>query len=118
MRFTGTAEGMLSRLTGHNRTGEPIYGAPAPARVGVIHLLRNVAITSVRTDGSASRGAAEENTASAKILFEVDTAPRLGDRFVIMGQTLRVESLEPRLDVFGSLDHYEALLVLWEGEDV
>jgi hypothetical protein len=119
MSFTliGNTSGMLSRKVGNTRRGEPLYGEPVSVRVDVIHLTKGDAKTSVRTDSSASRGNAEEEVASAKILFQVSARPVPGDRFVIDGVPLEIVGVEPRRDVFGKLDHYEAVLTLYAIDD-
>lgn len=116
MSIFANVEARLSRQLGNNFAGEPEFGVGTRVMVGVVHLIRQVAKTSVRTDSSASRGNAEEQKATAKILFLPADKPRLGDRVEILGHFLRVQSLEPRIDTFGKLDHYECLLTLWDDE--
>lgn len=117
MSFIGTVPAELSRKTGNNRVGEPIYGETQSLRVGVVHLIRQIAKTSVRTDSSASRGNAEEKVATAKLLLPVSARPRNGDRLIVVEMKMRIENIEPRFDVFGDLDHYETTLVLWDDEE-
>lgn len=120
MTFTlvGNQSGKLTRKTGTSRRGEPLYAdAAQTVRVDIVHLVGKIAPTSVRTDSSATRGNAEEMTAAAKILFQVAANPKRGDRFVIHGIVLRIETVEPRIDTFGKLDHWETTLVLWDDDE-
>jgi hypothetical protein len=116
--LVGNQPGQLTRKIGTSRRGEPLYAdTPQRVMVDVIHLVGKIAPTSVRTDSSASRGNAEEMTAAAKILFQVSAKPQRGDRFVIHGIVLRIETVEPRADTFGQLDHWETTLVLWDDQE-
>lgn len=120
MAFTlvGNVSGQLTRKIGTSRRGEPLYGdTPEPTMVDVITLIGEIAKTSVRTDSSATRGNAEEEQAQAKILFRVKADPKEGDRFVLHGVVMRIESRQPRIDAFGKLDHWECTLVLWNSDD-
>ena len=114
----GNNVGFLTRKIGSTRQGEPRYAESATrCLVDVVRLVPSLAKTSVRTDSSASRGNAEEEVATAKILFQVPSKPGKGDRFVIAGTVLRIESVEPRFDTFGKLDHYEATGARWDPND-
>lgn len=120
MSFTlvGNSSGMLTRKVGTTRRGEPEYAAtPERVKVDVIQLIAQIAKTSVRTDSSATRGNAEEDQAEAKILFQKRTKPGEGDRFILHDVVMRIESVQPRIDTFGDLDHWECTLVLWDAED-
>jgi hypothetical protein len=114
----GNQAGQLTRKIGTSRRGEPIYADRAErVMVDVIHLSAKIQPTSVRTDSSATRGNAEEMVAAAKILFRTEANPKRGDRFVIHGVVLRIESIEARVDTFGKLDHWETTLVLWDDDE-
>jgi len=76
----------------------------------VVHLIGQVAKSSVRTDQSGSRGNAEEKTDQAVILFPIGVSIKTDDKFEIAGETLRVVGIEQRFDVIGRLDHYEVTL--------
>lgn len=120
MSFTliGNQTGQLTRKVGTTRRGEPVYADNAiSVRVDVIHLNAKIQPTSVRTDSSASRGNAEEMVAAARVLFQRQVNPQRGDRFVIHGVVMRIESIEPRVDTFGELDHWDCTLVLWDDEE-
>ena len=79
----------------------------------MVHLNGLAAISSVRTDQSASRGNAEERTEIAKLLFPSTVTIGLEDKFEILGHTLRVIKIQPRNSVLGRLDHYEVDFGAW-----
>ena len=72
--------------------------------------------TSIRADSSASKGQATEITALARILFlpNENIGPR--DKVAVSGYELEVESVYPRHDVNGQLDHLQVDLKRWASE--
>jgi len=112
--FVPNTTGVLRRQTGSNIYGEPTYGHPKTVPCGVVRLAIAAEATSVRTDSSASRGAADEPEAVAKILFPANVDISIGDRFEIQTIILRCKKIEPRLAVTGKLDHWECDFDRWE----
>lgn len=105
--FIPNNTGMLSRRLSNNLYSEISYDTPIRVECGVVRMPVTAQQTSVRADSSASRGAADEITSNARILFTVNVSPQINDRFEIAGFKLRCVSREPRYSVAGILDHYE-----------
>jgi len=102
----------IARRLGFNTYGKPSYGAPYDAWCGIVRLEVDSDPTSVRTDSSASRGAAMEETATARILFPAHTQLAQGDMVIVSGITLTVQSVWPRHSVLGDLDHWQVDLTI------
>jgi hypothetical protein len=112
--FRPNTKGWLERRSGYTIDGVPNFTEPKEVPCAIVHLIPTEEKTSVRTDSSASRGAAEEVVGNRmKILFPVSVKPAAGDRFVIYGAAMRLISIEPRIAVNGRLDHYEAQAEMW-----
>jgi hypothetical protein len=111
--FLPNTTGLLTHKTGQDRFAQATYAEPKTVPCGIVHLNKAAAKTSVRTDSSASRGNAEEQVSVAKILFPITVAIVAGDKFEIQGITLRVLTIEPRLDVLGRHDHNEVDFGSW-----
>lgn len=113
---------LIAKKIGADRYGQPIYGADAPAHVGVVKLSLGAAKTSVRADSSASRGKSEELEADARLLFPSwGSKPEPGDvltiRVVNEVYRLKIKSVFPRLSVLGQLDHWQTdCVIAGEGE--
>lgn len=103
-----TAE--LMARAGRNRDGEETYGDPRSIGISIVQLARQSVKSSVRSDSSASRGAAEIMTSDGKILTREE--PGIDDRIVIRNVPYRVIGLHPRLTVMGEFDHNEVFLEL------
>lgn len=86
---------------------------PKKIEIGIVHLNKMAKPTSVRTDSSASRGAATEFVSQSKILVSADTPVVVGDKVIIGAASLVVTGIEERYDVDGKLDHYEVTLENW-----
>lgn len=76
---------------------------------GIVNLATIVEATTVRADNSASRGAAEQAIAQAKILVPAKTKVTEGDVFELYGFTVEVTSVQPRVNTRGKLDHLELM---------
>lgn len=76
-------------------------------RCALVKLDAARAKTAVRTDSSASRGFAREAEIDARILFPATFAIQKGDFVDVLGHKLRVESVFPRVNIGGYLDHYQ-----------
>lgn len=96
--------------------GQPSYGASSEAMCAVVKLDVSAMKTSVRTDSSASRGNAEERVSVGRLLFPATQQIAIGDLVNLMGYTVEIMSVQPRLTVFGALDHFEADLATAEVE--
>jgi hypothetical protein len=105
--FIPNTKGQLTRKLGRNIYGEPTYYPPITVPCGIVDNLEQLAKTPVRADSSASRGAAEETTATVKILFPANVVIDKDDTFAIAGLSLRATAVQQRFSVFGDLDHKE-----------
>lgn len=103
-----TAE--LRPRTGRNRDGEETYGESREIGISIVALARQAVKSSVRSDSSGSRGAAEIMTSDGKILSTEE--PSVDDRITIRDVPYRVIGLHPRLTVMGQFDHNEIILEL------
>jgi hypothetical protein len=111
--FIPNTQGKLSVLKGFNLFGEPDFDRGETVPCAVVKLIGIADKTSVRTDSSASRGNAEETLTEARILFPANVEVSSGDRFEINGFTLRVQSVHPRYNITGKLDHFDVALEKW-----
>lgn len=102
--------GMLSRRQSQNVFAEWTYAAAVRVPCAVVALVDKSVKTSVRTDQSASRGAAEEETVMATILFPPSVSLSIDDKFVIANINMRVDQIQPHYDVFGKFNHNEVTL--------
>ncbi|SFJ50755.1 hypothetical protein SAMN03159338_1603 [Sphingomonas sp. NFR04] len=97
----------LKKAAKRSITGKESFFAPQPIAISVVDLKDTSAHTSVRADSSASRGAAEQHEATAKILAGKQFDVKCGDLLRVYGYTLEVSIVQPRADVMGRLDHLE-----------
>lgn len=88
-------------------TGKETFGAARLIPIGIVHIKDTTVPTTVRADSSASRGAAEEHDASAKILVPPQFPVTRGDVLKVDSSLIEITSIEPRRDVFGHVDHLE-----------
>jgi len=108
--FMTNNSGQLLRRQTQNVFNEWTYAQPITVPCAVVALVDMVAKTAVRTDLSATRGTAEEETVMAKILFSPSINIREDDQFLIAGIKMRVDKIQPRYDILGRHDHDEATL--------
>lgn len=111
--FIPNNTGFLTPLERRDMYGDVRLGTPVQVPCGVVHLNKKVQPTTVRSDSSGSRGAAEEFVSVSKILFPANLQIATGMKFEIAGFALRVTLVEPRYAVAGRLDHYEVDLEQW-----
>lgn len=105
--FRPNQYGMLSRRLGANIYGERTWSAPVRVPCGIVDNAKSVVKTPVRSDSSASRGAAEEQVAVVKILFPAKVLIAQDDKFEINDLKLRASAVQLRFSVTGALDHRE-----------
>jgi len=111
--FIPNNSGMLSRKSGDNKYGEPIFTAPVKVSCAVINIKDDIKKTAVRTDSSASRANADELVAMATILFPIVVPILNGDKFTIQGFDLRAIAVQPRYTTAGAADHFECTFEAW-----
>lgn len=93
--------------------GQPQLGEVIETRCSIVKLVSAREKTSVRADSSASRGNAVEIVADARLLFPVGSDIVNGDKVVVAGVSLRVDSVFPRHDIYGVLDHIQVDANIW-----
>lgn len=97
----------ISTIAKFDVYGEPIISPAIPSVCAVVKFVTTAASTTVRTDSSATRGNAEELTASVILLLSKKVEPQIDNLITLRGTTVRVISVQPRYDVMGRLDHYQ-----------
>ena len=96
------------KLGGHNLFGEEVAGKKTKEKCAVVELRVNSMHTSLRTDKTATVGAAEELLGAATLLFSVRSSVGIGDTIeMATGERLKVISKMSRYTPLGQLDHYE-----------
>jgi hypothetical protein len=104
---------VVRKLLGFDVVGKPRLGEAVTERCAVLRLRREVQHTTVRADGSQSRGHGDEFVASHKIHLDGNTVAGLGDQVTVAGVVIRVTGMNPCFDVAGPLDHYEIGGAVW-----
>lgn len=97
-------------------TGRRSFGSYKVVPVAIVKLETSVGKTSVRTDSSATRGAATEIEAAARLLFPAFVMLYEGDRIRILDTVLSVQSVRPRHNVLGKLDHWQVDCEIYQGK--
>ena len=87
--------------------GERTYQLPVRVPCAVVTLNLEIEKTSVRADSSGSRGRAEEEAGTARVLFPTYVKVAELDIVEVEGETLEIIQVNPRRDIAGKLDHYE-----------
>jgi hypothetical protein len=87
--------------------GERSYAAPVRVPCGVVTLALEIGKTSVRADSSGSRGRAEEQQGTARILFPAYVKVAEMDMVQVEQDTLEIIQIVPRRNILGAIDHYE-----------
>lgn len=106
--FTPNLIGMIERATGFDINGSVVTTPPRPIQFAMVNLRRKTGKTTVRSDSSASRGAADEITTDlARILVAKHEQIEIGDIFVFDGDSYDVSSKHVRRSVLGKVDHFE-----------
>lgn len=105
----------IARCVSFTPSGKRLYGTPTHARCAIVTLQDMTPPTSVRTDSSASKGAARDETINARLLLPASTSVLAGDRISVLNYDLSVQTVFPRHNVFGRLDHYQVDCEIWKG---
>jgi len=113
MLLRPNVECMVYPVKGVDEYGEDILGAGRREMCAVVKLTLGAEKTSVRADSSASRGAAHEFVADARLLFPSDSKIAVNDRVELGGYRLKVVSIFPRFGLDGEIDHYQVDLAVW-----
>lgn len=106
--FNPNSKCLLRRFSGRDKYAQETFAAAEPIGYSPVRLQGQVEKSSVRADSSASRGQAEIQTGTYKILVDKSVAGlRIDDRLEIDGAAFRIASIHPRYRVMGGLDHFE-----------
>ena len=120
--FDGKIRGMMLRAhtpctvtpTGNfDVYGQEQPGIPYASKCAVVKIQSRDEPSSVRTDSSGSRGYADETKIQARLLFYPDTPLKRGDKVELLGMTIRIIEIMPRIDIHGRLDHLQVDGVMW-----
>jgi len=103
----------LQARAGFDEYGDPQFGPSKRIKCSVVRLARSSAPSSVRADSSGSRGKADQMESDAVILMPPSWEPSMGAKVAILGMTLEIVGMHPRLNIMGRLDHYEVSLNAW-----
>ena len=98
---------------GYDVYGQPALGVPYATQCAIVKIQSRHDKPAVRADSSASRGYADEATVDARLLFTPETPVQKGDRLELLGMSLRVIEVMPRINLFGKLDHNQVDAVAW-----
>lgn len=104
---------VLIKSAGNDVYGQPIPGIQSRERCSVVSMPTADVKSSVRSDSSASRGNAHEEQVNGKILLTAVTRAEMHDILVIRGQKLKIDSVHPRWNAAGKLDHIEVTVSIW-----
>lgn len=96
----------LARI-GRDRHAREVYAEPVEIGVGIVSLGSAIQKTTVRSDSSGSRGAAEETATTGVFLVASTVTARRDDMIEFMGESYRILRAEPRFTSWGKLDHFE-----------
>lgn len=119
--LVATTKCSISPVT-RDRYGQELAGTPAAALCSVVNMFDRVEKTSVRTDSSGSRGAADDNTVDVRLMFPARFKPLLvKDAQIVItdpraeqgGRKLRIWRIFPRQEVTGALHHIQVDCILW-----
>jgi hypothetical protein len=109
--FQPNLVGTLKRLTGRDVHSRETWSDPIDCPFGPVNLDVGSQKTSVRSDSSASRGAADEiATMNAKILIAPFVQVAIGDRFEFDGMIFKITTKHTRRSVTGVVDHFECAM--------
>lgn len=89
--------------------GAPAWGPAVTEGCAVVYLNFDMVHTTVRADGSASRGHGDEfNAGQVQILVEPNSIANIGARITVYGVKVKVTGRNPGIDPFtGKLDHWQ-----------
>lgn len=103
----------LQPRKGFDEYGDPSFGPSNRIKCAVVRLARSSTPSSVRADSSGTRGKADQLESDAVILMPPTAEPPMGAKVTILGITLEIVGMQPRLNIMGRLDHYEVSLNAW-----
>jgi hypothetical protein len=113
MKFIGNVPVKIEKLKGYDEFGQPKIFSSKKSRCSVVKLINKIEKTSVRTDSSASRSNAMEETGTSKLLLQLNSGVGLGDKLVVMGIDLKVDWIHYRNDTSGKPHHLEIAASIW-----
>jgi hypothetical protein len=99
---------------GYDLYGQELPGISYTTKCAVVKIQDRTVKTAVRADSSATRGAADEVTIDARLLFVPSITIDKDYKIEILGLTLRVVEVMPRIGLHGKLDHFQVDAVIWQ----
>lgn len=93
--------------------GQATAGVERAERCAVVKMRNESAHTTLRADSSATRAHADEFVTSNRILLQSTTSAQIDDQLNLMGMSIRIKSMHPRMNVLGGLDHFEVEGEVW-----
>lgn len=105
--FIPNTTAQLYRKTGRTAFGTAQFAAPVTVNLAVVDLGDIITPTAVRADHSASRGAADIDTLTAKLLLPGNVSVSEGDVILVNGLYVDIDGKATKRNVLGEVDHYE-----------
>lgn len=103
----------IFKTSGFDLYGQPKWVALPCERCDVVKLLTDTQHSTVRVDSGGSRGHADETVADAILLVAPTTKLERNDKLEVLGVSLKITAVRPRLDAIGKLDHFEVRGSAW-----
>ena len=113
MAFKGNVRLTIEKLLNHDEFGQPVVSATYSSKCEVVKLTAGSQKTLARMSQSASLGNASEIITDARLLVSLKTPIEIGDRLLIAGASLKVDSRLLRFDVNGRQDHLQIDCSIW-----
>lgn len=88
-------------------------GTPFTTKIGLVKLEHLIKKSAQDSDGSGSKNASEESMIIAKILLSPTESISRGDKVVVAGMSLRIETMWPDYDTSGRFDHWQCDCTEW-----
>lgn len=98
---------------GYDIYGQEKPGIPYDTLCAVVKIQARDEPSSVRTDSSGSRGYADETKVQARLLFLPTEKLNRGDKVELIGLSIRIIEIMPRIGLSGVLDHYQVDGEIW-----
>jgi hypothetical protein len=106
----------IQTQNGYDEFGRPAFKPAVKVFCTPIRFEIRQEKTSVRTDKSASKSAAEEPKAMARLLVHPDAVIKNGDKVVCRGVALKVIEVFERVTLFNSRHHWQVDCEIWPPE--
>lgn len=111
--FIPTLKVNVEKQDGYSETGKPVFARAGRVGISPVRLESEYIETSIRTDKSGTKGRAEETVMKGRVLVEKTADIAKGDLLVIYADRWKIESIYPRHDMDGSINHFQVDLSAW-----